>query len=344
MGPDCGTAIISAKPLAFANSIRSGKIGIVGASGTGIQEVSVCIHKLGEGVSHAIGTGGRDLSSEVGGITMLDGIALLAEDPDTEVLVLVSKPPAPEVEQRILKIVSTIKKPVIVNFLGGSQEEVEKAGGIFAATLEEASVKAVEQLNGKFSKEPFATDFNVDEFISQEKAKYSDKQKYIRGFYTGGTLCKEAILALREFEVYSNIPARKELKIADNHKSQRHTVLDLGEDDFTKGRPHPMIDPVSRNERLILDSKDDEVRAFLFDVMLGYGSHEDPAGELCNAINDMRAQFKARNQHVTFIASICGVSEDYQNLQEQKQKLEEAGVIIMPTNARACDLVAKLIC
>ena len=63
MGPDCGTAIINGVPLCFANVVRRGDIGIVGASGTGTQEVTVIIDKMGGGVSQVIGTGGRDLKS-----------------------------------------------------------------------------------------------------------------------------------------------------------------------------------------------------------------------------------------------------------------------------------------
>ena len=93
MGPDCGTAIINGVPLGFANVVRRGPIGVVGASGTGTQEVTVRVHQLGSGISQALGTGGHDLSEAIGGISMLHGLAALDEDPATSVIILVSKPP-----------------------------------------------------------------------------------------------------------------------------------------------------------------------------------------------------------------------------------------------------------
>ena len=95
MGPDCGTAILDGVGLGFANAVRRGPVGVVGASGTGIQEVTCLLDAAGVGISHAIGVGGRDLSPEVGGSMTLRALDLLAADDTTERLVVISKPPDP---------------------------------------------------------------------------------------------------------------------------------------------------------------------------------------------------------------------------------------------------------
>ncbi|MDD2717589.1 MAG: acyl-CoA synthetase FdrA [Candidatus Wallbacteria bacterium] len=341
MGPDCGTAIINGKPLAFANKVRRGTIGLVGASGTGIQEVSVCIHKLGCGVSQAIGTGGRDLSQEIGGITMLMGLDALDRDPETKLIILISKPPHPSVAKKILSAVKKCSKPVVVNFLGADPGPIIKSGGIPAATLELAAVSACKKIK------PEIQDLHgpalLSSAIKTELLKFRPEQKYLRGLYTGGTLCKEAIILLSDLTIWSNIPKTEEFRLPDSSTSRENTILDLGEDEFTRGKPHPMIDPAARTERLLRDSKDATVRVFLFDVMLGYGSHPDPAGELVKGITAARSVSEKRSQHVSFVASVCGVEEDPQVYSSQLQKLKDAGVILAQTNARAVNLARELI-
>lgn len=344
MGPDCGTAIINGKPLAFANNVRLGNIGIIGASGTGIQETSVTVHKLGFGISQAIGTGGRDLASVVGGITMLGAFDVLSEDKSTAVIILISKPPARRVARKIFKKIKKNKKPVIVHFIGGKQREVLSCGGIYAATLEDAAVNACRCISKNISGNIFKEKTDIKAIAEKEKKKYKKSQKYVRGLYTGGTLCREAVIVLSGlFPVYSNVPFNKKYKLKNSLKSVKNTVIDLGEDEFTKGRPHPMIDPEARVERLLEESKDDSIRIFLFDVMLGYGSHGDPAGVLASAIDKVRKIKKKKGLHVSFIASVCGVEDDHQVYSVQKKKLEDAGVIVMPTNARAVELACELL-
>ncbi|MTI69062.1 MAG: acyl-CoA synthetase FdrA [Firmicutes bacterium] len=347
MGPDCGTAIINNVPLAFANVIKKGNIGIVGASGTGTQEVSVIIDKLGMGVSQVIGTGGRDLKSEVGGIMMLEGIDALLNDKNTEVIVLISKPPAKEVSEKVLKKVSKSKKPVVVNFIGGDLDLIKKHGAYPSSTLEDAAYKAV-----ALAKKEEPMDFNgfslekekIEKIVKKEVEQMDSEQKYLRGLYTGGTLADEAMKLLTKDlgHIYSNIPLDPQFKLIDVNKSIEHTCLDLGDDEFTVGRPHPMIDPSTRVERLIKEAKDEEVAVLLMDFVLGYGSHEDPIGEMIPAIKKAKESMVKKGKHLSIVASICGTNNDPQSLEISKRKLENEGVIVMPSNAQAVKLVSEI--
>ena len=239
MGPDCGTAIINNVPLAFANVIRPGDIGIVGASGTGTQELSSLIGQFGGGVSQVIGTGGRDLKIEIGGLMMTFALDALIQDPKTKVIALTSKPPAEEIADKILKQAAASGKPVVVCFVGGDPEQVKKYGLIPALSLEDAARKAVALSKGEpvvdftgFS----APDAEIDAIVKAETAKFAPTQKYVRGLYTGGTLCDEAMKMLTKAfgGVYSNIPLKPEFKLEDVNVGVENTCLDYGDDDFPR--------------------------------------------------------------------------------------------------------------
>lgn len=331
MGPDCGTAIINNVPLAFANQVPKGPIGIVGASGTGSQEVSSLIARAGSGISQLIGTGGRDLSEKIGGKIMMLGIEALNDDPDTKVIVLISKPPAQSVMEKVLSKASMCKKPVIVHFIGGDRSMVEKHRLIATESLEETALKAVEVTMGK------AITLSVDnsdleKVAASESAKMSKRQKYIRGLYSGGTLCDEAMIFLQ----------RKFGKIFSNTPLDRDTIVDLGDDEFTKGKAHPMIDPAYRKMRLLNEAKDTEVAVVLLDIVIGYGSHPDPAGAMVETIIIAKKEFEKHGQYLSVIASVCGTESDPQVLSKQEAKLKEAGVICMPSNYQAVRLAAKV--
>lgn len=348
MGPDCGTAIINNTPLAFANVIRKGKIGIVGASGTGIQEATVLIDKMGEGVSQVIGTGGRDLSIKIGGLMMLQGLEALVEDSKTDVILLISKPPAKEVIEKILSRIKEIEKPVVINFIGGERSLIEKYNGIPAISLEDAARKSVSLVKGEEPK-----DFNeftmsmdkIEKIVKNETNKLDKRQKYLRGLYTGGTLADECMVLLNPIigDMYSNIPLKSEFKLKNVFKSQEHTCIDFGDDDFTKGRLHPMIDPSIRSEQLEIEAKDEEVAVILIDFILGYGAHEDPVEDIATTISKIKAQKSSDDKHLIVIASICGTENDPQSLTEMTNKLKKAGVIVMPSNAQAVKLAGIII-
>ena len=339
MGPDCGTAIINGMPLAFANVVKPGDIGVIGASGTGTQEVTCLIDQLGGGITQAIGTGGHDLSEAVGGITMLTALSQLAEDPATRVIVLISKPPAASVAERVLKAAKTCGKPVVVCFLGADPAGIRAAGLTPAPTLEAAAREAVALSQNQTTPRP---DTTAPSKALQARAKalaekLQPQQKLLRGLYTGGTFCYEALLLLQNAlpGLQSNTPTGKVTRVADLWKSTGHTVLDLGDDDFTRGRPHPMIDPSLRDERLQTEAAEPEVAVILLDFVLGYGAHEDPAGEIVPAIHAARTAAAKTGRTVHFIGHICGTDQDPQNRAAQEQKLREAGVELTGSNAEA---------
>lgn len=348
MGPDCGTAIINNVPLAFANVIKKGKIGVVGASGTGTQEITVIIDKLGEGVSQVIGTGGRDLSLDVGGLMMLQGLEALIQDPATEVIVLISKPPAKEIAEKILSKVKETNKPVVVNFIGGDRSLVEQYGAVAGVSLEDAARKAVALARGEEVKDfdGFTMLMNeIEDIVKTETDKLGKNQKYLRGLYTGGTLADECMKLLSPVlgEMYSNIPLTPEYKLKDVFTSQEHTCIDFGDDDFTKGRPHPMIDPSVRVEHLTKEAKDENIAIVLMDFVLGYGSNDDPVGEMLESIINAKSEKASKGEYLIAIASICGTENDPQDFAESEKRLREAGVIVMPSNAQAVKLAGLMI-
>lgn len=341
MGPDCGTAIINGCALGFANVLKRGSIGIVGASGTGIQEVSVILSNRGYGISHAIGLGGRDLKPEIGGIMMKQGIRALTADQNTKLIVLISKPPAPEVAQDVLDLAKSCGKKVVVCFLKGDANEAAKRNLPFANSLESCAELAIAVFdNKKLEAKEFNNSDEVAKKIAELKPQLSGK--YLRGLYSGGTLADEALLVLAKagIECKSNIPLKKELSLRNNNISEQHTIVDLGEDEFTKGRPHPMIDFTLRNERIIQEAKDKDTRVILLDIVEGYGSHSDPAGAIIPAIEEAQ---KIASNRIAFVASVCGTEEDPQPRSEQIAKLIAAGVVVLPTNAQAAKFAAKLI-
>ena len=344
MGPDCGTAIINGTALGFANVVDRGNIGLVAAAGTGLQEVTVLIDVLGGGVSQALGTGGRDLKAEVDGRMMSLGLDALEADPATDVIVIISKPPHPSVMAKISDKVKTFKKPVVACFLGGDPAVLEGTGAAYAKDLESAARLAVELSGVKVSGKEQMSDAELDEIIAAEMARFAPGQTDLRGLYSGGTLCYESMLALEAagLPVYSNISMSDEFLLEDVEVSKENTLLDMGDDYFTDGLPHPMIDPRLRVERIGKEAADKATAVLLLDCVGGYGSHENPAGALDPAI---RAGIKAaadEGRHLCVIASVCGTEGDPQKRSEQEEILREAGAIVMSSNAQAARLASRL--
>jgi FdrA protein len=323
MGPGAGTAIIDGLALGFANAVARGRIGVVAAAGTGAQEVTVLIDRAGGGISRCYGTGGRDLKEEVGAITALDAIARLAADGDTDVILCVSKPPSPEVAERVLRALADCGTPAAACMVGGGVEPVE--GVELAATLDEAALAAV-RLGGRPA-EP-AREPRADWVAGGA----------VRGLFSGGTLCSEAsaILAERLPGVASNAPAGRARPLYG--EPEGHVCLDLGEEEFTRGRPHPMIDPEARVERLRAEAADPRAGVLLLDVVLGYSSHPDPAGALAPAIREALAE----RPQLAVVAYVLGTEDDPQVRSRQEAALAEAGARLAPTNAAAARLAAAL--
>nr|WP_300006079.1 acyl-CoA synthetase FdrA [Tissierella sp.] len=330
MGPDCGTGVIKGVPIAFTNNISSGKIGIVGASGTGIQEVTTIIDKLGGGVTNAIGTGGRDLSEEVGGITMLSAIATLAKDPDTEVITIISKPPAQSVRKKIMNYLRTVDKPIVTIFLGEKPEEHEEKL-YHAYTLEEAARISVSLLKGE----------EVRQFDGNtSKAEDVEDGLTIKAYYSGGTLGGEAAMLIKDA-----LHGDKEMSHEEGYmlRTNGFEVIDLGDDKYTQGKPHPMMDPTARREYMKNAMKDKSTRVILFDIVLGYGSHENMADQLSKGIVDIQNAAKEEGREIHFVTTICGTDKDPQNYGEQKKIMEDIGVIVCETNNQAVEKALALI-
>lgn len=345
MGPDCGTAIINGVALGFANVVRQGNIGVVAAAGTGLQEVTVVIDRLGGGISQALGTGGRDVKEAVGGKMMLLALEALKNDPRSEVIGIVSKPPAKSVMEKIIASLKDCGKPVVACFLGSDGEPAGGENIVSASTLEDAAAFMVDLAQGR---PVHRTEFTVpaeqvDALVAEAVSGLRPGQKYIRGLYSGGTLCYEAMLLLRDAvgEVNSNIALREEFMLKNVEESVGNTLLDMGDDYFTDGMPHPMIDVRLRVERIKREAADPGTAVILLDCVLGYGCHADPAGALAQAVAEARAI--AGEREIAFVASVCGTDGDFQRRSEQEKKLREAGVIVMPSNAQAARVAARIL-
>jgi FdrA protein len=336
MGPDCGTAIVNGVGLGFANRVRRGAIGLVAASGTGLQQVSARIHQLGSGITHALGTGGRDLSEAVGAVTARQGLDLLSRDPETHVIVLISKPPSPKVADALLDAARAAGKPVVVDFIGYASSLRRVDNLYFATTFDETAEMAVRMTNdeGRRTKRPEATGL-----------RFAEGQRYLRGLFSGGTLAYETLLILQGYlpAVYSNVPLEEKYRLENSLLSQAHTIVDLGEDEFTVGRLHPMMDNDLRLRRLEQEADDPGVAVILLDVVLGYGAHPDPAGELAPAIADARARAEKARRYLEVVAVVVGTDEDPQDFEAQVEQLKAAGAQVETSNETAARYVGQLL-
>ena len=333
MGPDCGTAIIAGVPLALANVVRRGDIGIVAASGTGIQEVTCLIDRFGGGITHALGCGGRDLRKQVGGLEMRFGIKKLAATPGNKTLLLLSKPGDPAVLNAVLDEARATGLRTVTCLIGGKPDELNTEGIIFTRTLEEAAFAAL----GKPVPElvfPKALDDRI--------AKLDSQRKYMRGLFSGGTLCYESLVILDDkFDIESNVPLRKELFLEAPTKGKKHCCVDLGEDEFTRGIPHPIIDTGLRGQRLEEDMRDPTCRVIMMDIVLGYGADPDPASKFAAIINRVRKELPDGGPII--VCSVCGTDADPQSCAQQEKTLEDAGCFVLPTNAQAAKAVARIV-
>lgn len=323
MGPDCGTGLIGGVPLAFANEVRDGSIGVVGASGTGIQEVTSIIDRLGGGVAQAIGTGGRDLSAEVGGITMRDSILALEDSPEVKVVCVISKPPAEEVRDQLVNLLQRCSKPVVAIFLG-ERPEHHLGNVLLAHTLEEVAYMAVDLASGRevrdrYDDEPFPAGPTID------------GGSRLVGLYSGGTLASEAGMLITE--------ALGSGQIGHDHgyvlRNEACEIIDLGDDLYTQGRPHPMMDPGTRVDHLRRAAEDPRTGIILFDCVLGRGSHPDMAASLAGAIRELRERAEEQGRSLVFVGSVTGTARDPQGLERSIETLRAAGALVGETNARA---------
>ena len=305
MGPDCGTAIVNGVGLGFANVVQPGPVGIVGAAGTGIQQLCCLLDDAGVGVRNALGTGSHDLSSEIGGSSTLRGLAALDADPSTEVLIVVSKPPAPEVATRVRVAAAECRTPTVLAFLG--EESMTLEGSVSDAL-------------GLLGMEPPV-------YASWPAATNDHRAGELRGLFSGGSLSSEA----------GRLAAAALGPVGNDEKASGHTIIDYGEDEYTRGRAHPMIDQRLRLQRLEAAAADPSVGVILADVVLGYGAHPDPASELAPVVTGAVAG------GVAVVISLCGSRGDPQDRDGQARLLNEAGASVWLSNAAAAQHAIALV-
>ena len=330
MGPGAGTAVLAGTGLGFANVLRRGPVGVVAAAGTGAQEVSALLDRWGVGVSQVIGVGGRDLSAEVGGRMATAAVRALDADPATQAILVVSKPPDPAVARSVLG--QCAGTPAVAVFLGVTNLD-RPPGADLARTLEAGAITAA-RLTGGAPPDP---GHDLADRAARAAARLPEQRRTIRGFYSGGTLCYEAQLIISGLlgPVYSNEPLVHEHTVPAPPGS--HVLLDLGAEEYTVGRPHPMIDPQSRINVLRAQAREPDVAVVLLDVVLGHGSHADPAGELAPVLTEIMAGDGPR-----VVAYVLGSSGDPQDYQGQRATLEAAGCLVTETAARAAYLAAAI--
>ncbi|WP_127125816.1 transcriptional regulator [Georgenia sp. SYP-B2076] len=314
MGPDCGTAILDGVPLGFANAVRPGPVAIVAASGTGAQEISRLLDDAGSGVSQLIGVGGRDLSAAVGGLMTDLALDMVAEDAATQVVVVVSKPPDPEVAGRLLSRLERLGKPVVACLLGMDDAD---SPVLVRGTLEGGAAAAA-----RLAGHPLT----IDETATPDGAAAAGAGRArgrILGLYTGGTLAAEARIILDRAGLAAEI-------------------LDLGDDRYTAGRPHPMIDPAARADRVAAAGARSDVGLVLVDLVLGHGAAADPATPLAEAVRAARGAAADDGRELVVVGSVCGTAADPQGLDEQRATLRDAGVVLLPSNAAAARYAARV--
>lgn len=347
MGPDCGLSFIGGVAIGLCSKVRRGNIGIAAACGSGMQEVMNIIHRDGHGVSHAIGVGGRDLSEQVGGITMLQSIDILENDPETAVIVLISKPPAQTTAEKIFAKVRECSKPVVAQFIN-SDPTLAEAGGAYASV---SFVNTAKLAIALADQKPFTPESEEASYTrlapmaKREAERMAPTQKYLRGLYCGGSLAEETlILAQGKLDpLYGNIAFTKEYMLDDPFISKGDCMVDIGAETFTAGKPHVAIDPSPRVERFIQEARDPETAVILMDFLLGYSLCDDPAGIMSPTIKGEIKRAESEGRHLCVIASICGSDLDPQGMDDQEKKLRDAGVILMGNNGEASRLAVSVI-
>lgn len=342
MGPDCGTGFLGGAGIGFANVVRRGPIGVVGSTGTGMQEFTTLVHQAGSGISNGIGTGSRDLSDAIGGISTMAGIEALEADPATSVLAVLSKPPGKAATVQLMERLGRCKKPVVLCLLGAEPISAGMAPGEpghvrLASTIDEAVVLA---LGAVGMQEPAFLRLDADAMRRRALAQLQGmrpEQRHVRGLFAGGTLCyqSQAIFLKSGLIVHSNSPLPGMRELSSPEESRDDAFVDMGAESFVQGRPHPMIDASVRKKRLEQEGEDSTVALVLLDFILGAISSRDPVGDMLEAIRSAQDAARRRGGHLCVVASVCGTDGDAQGLEAQTRKLAEAGVLVFPSNAQA---------
>jgi succinyl-CoA synthetase alpha subunit len=352
-----------------------GPVGIVAAAGTGLQEVACLLDQCGIGVKHGLGVGGNDPKDKIGGIMMLECMKILEKDDDIKVIAIISKPPSGSVEQKIMEyVIADGTKKYVMAFIGGqltpagkkkrqqghsenfqSQEasantssrhtttadrdaRIVKVNSLASSVLAIANALGNQQLQKAISQLYIPSEGLVN-LLQREWSQLQSSQRFIRALYTGGTFTYEAQVILRDIidigQIYSNAPIEQVKELQDSFKSQNHSIVDLGEEEFTKGRPHPMIDPTIRKFRIVEEAKDPEVGVILLDFVLGYGSNPDPVAAVIEELQLAKEIAHKKGHYLPIITHVCGTKNDIQDYERSISKLHSVGCVVMPTNALA---------
>ncbi|MDA4124505.1 MAG: hypothetical protein OK438_03535 [Thaumarchaeota archaeon] len=340
LGPGAGTSIINGVGLGFANVVRRGSVGIVASAGTGIQEAAVLLDSVGLGVSQALGVGGSDVSQEIGGLMMKDCLGLLESDAGTKIVMIIAKAPTDQVMREVMAYAENqTTKPVVACFLGLDAPKSSQKRIKFSKTLHSA-VSDASRIAGGEARAEFEdkVSMRLEDLKSMSGAlssRLSQGQSFVRGLYSGGTLAHETLLIFRELvgEAFSNTPLSPRFMLGDPGTSRENSIVDMGDEFFTSGRAHPMIDPTLRKLRIIQEAKDPSVAVIMLDVVLGYGSSADPGGSLTASIEEAKGTAKSRGEELVVMAHVCGTDSDPQSRGEQSEKLSTAGVLLFSSNA-----------
>ncbi|MFZ1876303.1 MAG: hypothetical protein WAU25_04635, partial [Nitrososphaeraceae archaeon] len=366
LGPGAGTSIINGNGIGFSNAVTAGPVAIVAAAGTGLQEVSTLLDHCGIGVRHGLGVGGNDPKANIGGLMMSEALKLLDECEGIDVINIVSKPPSASVQQKIIDHATKHgKKKYVMTFIGGSEsskniegEKTRRAKRLtnqskkitISNTLTSsvfATAKHIANMNrSELSVDPIYVPIeDLKRLVMTELKKITNEQKYLRALYTGGTFAYETQVILNGLAIgplYSNAPLIKAQLLQDPMRSFKNSIIDLGEEEFTKGRAHPMIDPTIRKLRIVEEASYDDVAVIVLDFVLGYGSNSDPVGSVIDEIKKAKLMAAKAKRHLSVIAHVCGTRRDPQGYDRSLTRLKDAGVPVLPTNAFAAIAAAGI--
>lgn len=368
LGPGAGTSIINGRGIGFSNAVTTGPVAIVAAAGTGLQEVSTLLDHCGIGVRHGLGVGGNDPKEEIGGLMMSEALKMLDDCEDIDVINIVSKPPAANVLQKIVDYSTRHgKKKYVMTFIGSSpplenfrakevgstrRKHTNQSNKIIVANTLTSSVFAMAKQISNIYKYESSIDpiyvkiEDLKRIVMTERKRTKSEQKYLRALYTGGTFAYETQVILDGLDIrplYSNAPLANTQLLQNAMKSSNHSVIDLGEEEFTKGRAHPMIDPTIRKLRIIEEASKDDVAVIVLDFVLGYGSNPDPVGSVIDAIRNAKLMAVEAKRHLSIVAHVCGTQRDPQGYEESLTRLKDAGVLVLPTNAFSAIAAAGIV-
>jgi len=338
MGPEAGTTILNGTVFGFGNRVRKGSVGIIGASGTGIQESSTLIDLFGEGISHAIGVGGRDLRNDIGGMMTMKAMEIFENDPNTEAVLLVSKPVNDDVRNKIVNKINNFSKKNYVLCLVGDNENREDTDKIkFSKSIQTSVLKILKSLNGDAYKKIKGVVRNqVSESIKLAESLssgLSNEQKFVRGFFAGGTLCYESKIILEQImgKIYSNLSSDGEYSIKGNATSKENTLIDFGEEEFTSARPHPIIDPLLRKNRILEDANDPNVGVIIIDIICGINAAKNTISFHAETIKKAIEIAEENGRKLSVFAYICGTEKDVS--ENELKLLTDSGAKLFTSNA-----------